>query len=305
MKTFGIHSANLLLALTLGTGHAWAFEGTSLRQGFHPVRHQGRRNTCSAFAAGSLLEFIFNQDQPGSTPPLSPNWIYWSSKNLLQDSAQLNELYRSIDGQAGYRALLSVKSGIVAESSWPYFERNAAQFNTPECSAHLAPLPSTCFTGAPPAGLTPLNEPRLERLKWDWIPRKQISAYITTKRRPVLVNIQWYTQAVDTNGAIRAINEQEIKECQEQKKNCSGHVILLTGYDPKAQRFEFRNSWGPSWGNQGYGTIPEEHILNHCETCYQRHGTRVGLDSLTPHPESPEGSELHYRASFGISAHIE
>jgi hypothetical protein len=49
---------------------------------------------------------------------------------------------------------------------------------------------------------------------------------------------------------------------------CSGHVILLVGYSRAERRFLFRNSWGPAWGSEGYGTLPEEWVTDHCELCY-------------------------------------
>ncbi|MHB8507434.1 MAG: C1 family peptidase [Candidatus Dormibacteria bacterium] len=34
-----------------------------------------------------------------------------------------------------------------------------------------------------------------------------------------------------------------------------GHALCITGFDAAAQRFHFVNSWGPRWGDAGYGTI--------------------------------------------------
>lgn len=41
-----------------------------------------------------------------------------------------------------------------------------------------------------------------------------------------------------------------------------GHAVLLVGYDEASQRFIVRNSWGDSWGQYGYFTIPFEYVLN-------------------------------------------
>lgn len=35
-----------------------------------------------------------------------------------------------------------------------------------------------------------------------------------------------------------------------------GHAVLGVGYDDGKQLLKFRNSWGPSWGEQGYGYLP-------------------------------------------------
>jgi C1A family cysteine protease len=41
-----------------------------------------------------------------------------------------------------------------------------------------------------------------------------------------------------------------------------GHAILIVGFDSINKTFTFRNSWGTSWGNKGYGTIPYEYLLD-------------------------------------------
>lgn len=42
-----------------------------------------------------------------------------------------------------------------------------------------------------------------------------------------------------------------------------GHAILAVGYDDSRQRFLFRNSWGESWGNKGYGSLPYAYLTDH------------------------------------------
>jgi C1A family cysteine protease len=41
-----------------------------------------------------------------------------------------------------------------------------------------------------------------------------------------------------------------------------GHALLAVGYDDSTQTFIFRNSWGTSWGQAGYGTIPYAYLTN-------------------------------------------
>ena len=44
-------------------------------------------------------------------------------------------------------------------------------------------------------------------------------------------------------------------------KVIGGHAIFLCGYDEVNQRFKFKNSWSHSWGDQGYGYLPYEYLL--------------------------------------------
>jgi C1A family cysteine protease len=39
-----------------------------------------------------------------------------------------------------------------------------------------------------------------------------------------------------------------------------GHAVLAVGYDNAEQRFRFRNSWGSTWGQDGYGTMPYAYL---------------------------------------------
>src|SRR5260221_254225 len=41
-----------------------------------------------------------------------------------------------------------------------------------------------------------------------------------------------------------------------------GHAVLAVGYDDKTKRFIARNSWGSSWGQKGYFTIPYAYLTN-------------------------------------------
>src|SRR5262249_45384594 len=39
-----------------------------------------------------------------------------------------------------------------------------------------------------------------------------------------------------------------------------GHAVPRVGYDDATQRFLVRNSWGPSWGQAGYFTLPYAYL---------------------------------------------
>ena len=43
------------------------------------------------------------------------------------------------------------------------------------------------------------------------------------------------------------------------------HAITICGYNDNTGRFEFKNSWGWWWGNNGFGTIPYNYITKYAD----------------------------------------
>jgi len=46
------------------------------------------------------------------------------------------------------------------------------------------------------------------------------------------------------------------------EKSVGGHAVVAVGYDDKSQRFIIRNSWGATWGQKGYFTMPYAYITS-------------------------------------------
>ena len=47
-----------------------------------------------------------------------------------------------------------------------------------------------------------------------------------------------------------------------KEKQVGGHAVVAVGYDNPSQRFIVRNSWGRSWGQKGYFTMPYGYVTN-------------------------------------------
>lgn len=59
---------------------------------------------------------------------------------------------------------------------------------------------------------------------------------------------------VDQTGAI--------PNPQDGEEQLGGHDVLLVGYNDDTGVFDLRNSWGPRWGLQGYGTISYDYATD-------------------------------------------
>ncbi len=127
------------------------------------------------------------------------------------------------------------------------------------------------------------------------VERAGLGAFLLSEKRPLVFNVMWYFAAADAHGDLRLPTPAEVAACAANGAGCGGHVILLTGYDSASRRFSFRNSWGPSWGDQGYGTIPERYLVEQCEVC-----------AALAHPESLSPDDLAFakQASQGVSGRI-
>lgn len=83
-----------------------------------------------------------------------------------------------------------------------------------------------------------------------------------------------------------------------------GHAVFFVGYDDVKKQLLFKNSWGTTWGDRGYGYLPYEYVTkghasdfwvlsSHSVTgmfglCTSRGGTKqVGCDEPSPWHWSP------------------
>jgi C1A family cysteine protease len=53
----------------------------------------------------------------------------------------------------------------------------------------------------------------------------------------------------------------EVPMPKAREEFLGGHAVLAVGYDEQTQRFIVRNSWGKSWGKNGYFTMPYPYLV--------------------------------------------
>ena len=271
-----------MLGLMLLIGAVLASE-VDLRSEMPPIKGQGKRGTCSVFAATSIMEFLLKKNT-GYYINLSEEYNYWIAKKYTLTNSLL-KTYESVDALAGYLALEGYKFGAALESDFPYQPNNRFQLSDPTCTIVDGSYVNRCFSYEP-SDTVPVKKYKVDT---QYIERENIGQFIIKNKKPVLINILWCYDVINqATGRISMPSEEDLH-------NCGGHVITLVGYNENNNEFIFRNSWGESWGDHGYGYIPEQYINQHCETCSQ-------LSHLEDYLENAQ--ELYIKASKGISADL-
>jgi C1A family cysteine protease len=267
----------------LTTGINSTGDGVDLRPLMTKVKDQGQRDTCNAFAATSLMEFLVKRET-GEDIDLSEAYNYWAAKKYVLTTKYLQDTYKNIDGLAGFLAVEAYKTGSMAEKAWPYEPLNWFSTGDPRCKSVGSKPATECFTGVPPQGAKNLPY----KIKPIYIERERIADFILKEKKPVIVNLTWNFDAVSAAGDVRLPAPAELKKS-------GGHVITLVGYNSGTKRFIFRNSYGENWGNKGYGTIPEEYIIKYCEVCPY-------IPNMASY--SPDVKDMVLKTSMGVSGEL-
>ncbi|HNW43652.1 MAG TPA: C1 family peptidase [Elusimicrobiales bacterium] len=275
---------NLLVAPLWKAPAAAAAAAVDLGAGFSPARHQGSRNLCNAFAAVGLAEYLVGEKEKNK-PDFSEEFSYYNTKLKFTDTPALNG-YKKEPGLPGYATVDALRGGVVAEKEWPFLA--ALPAHTP-----VPPLTDPDL-GLPPPGVA--QKVLGYGFKPVAIRRSEIKNFLSAQRRPVVMNLMLYTGNIDNaSGRLADPSGAQRRQCFTAGDNCGGHVVLLTGYDPAAKEYIFRNSWGAGWGAAGYGRVSEKYVAENCEACHY----------LADIPGMGQGMRaLTVNASYGWSAEL-
>jgi C1A family cysteine protease len=237
-KKLGISSGKMKVATT-----------ADLRQWCSPVENQGSIGSCTANAGVGIVEYYekraFNKHLEASRL-----FLYKTTRNLMQVTGDAGGWLRCTMGAL-------VLCGVPDEKYWPY---NVADFDVEpgafvySVADNYEALKYFCHD---PQGAKIPYPAVLDSVK------KYLEAGI-----PSMFGFWGFPSfdKSDTKGGIPYPTEGEKAEW--------GHAIVAVGYDDTKKiknlnnnkettgALLIRNSWGTEWGDNGYGWMPYDYILN-------------------------------------------
>jgi C1A family cysteine protease len=200
-----------------------------------PKKHGlGKLGSCTANALGAAFDFDRRKQGRNFMTP-SRLFIYWNERDMEGTTTSDSGAYIR-DGIKVLRKL-----GTPTEKTWPYL-----------ISKFIDKPPKPAYVEAE----------KNQSLTYERIlrPANSVNDMLSclASGYPFVSGIAVYesfeTPKANSSGVIPMPSKTE--------SLLGGHAILIVGYDQKKQQFIFRNSWGTTWGDKGYGYIPFNYLTN-------------------------------------------
>ncbi|MEO8086880.1 MAG: C1 family peptidase [Bacteroidota bacterium] len=217
-----------------------------LREWFSPIEDQGDLGSCTAHAGTSIYEY-FEKRAFGRYIDGSHLFLYKATRNLMHETGDTGAFLRST---MGAMALF----GIPPEEFWPYDINNFDEEPSSFCYAYGQNYQAISYCRLDQTGLTQAEI--LESIKLS-----------TAAGLPAMFGFTVYDsiyQAEATGGIPFPTPTDEI---------IGGHAVAIAGYDDNMSitntnnnsktkgAFIIRNSWGTSFGDNGYCYLPYDYVL--------------------------------------------
>jgi len=219
-----------------------------LREWASPVEDQGGLGSCTAQAGAGVIEY-YERKSFGRHVEASRLFLYKVTRNLMKMKGDTGAYLRLTMGAM-------VLFGVPPEEYWPYTD-SAGEFDKEPpafCYAFAQNYKTLKYYRHDPAGS--IRPDVLGRLK----------TYLAAGH-PSMFGFTVYNsiEQASASGRIPFPSDRERIE--------GGHAIVAMGYDDALTiknksggeaakgAFLIRNSWGPAWGEKGYGWLPYDYVL--------------------------------------------
>lgn len=208
-----------------------------------PIQDQGNLGSCTAHAMSGMLLFLelqdFRQKITMAPEEFAGKGLQYPSRLFIY----YNE--RKINGQTDQDAGASISDSVRAvvnygfcnETTWPYKQENLT--------------------------LSPTEFDYSVALKHRCSKYRALSFYdlqaCLANGNPFIIGIQVYESFESEQVALTGIVPMPNLSFE---KLLGGHAICVVGYDDPNQQFICRNSWGTSWGLNGYFRLPYDYLAS-------------------------------------------
>jgi C1A family cysteine protease len=247
-KEKGVKKSIKDLAKQMGVLNAPATLPTSVNliPWFSPIEDQGALGSCTANAGVAILEY-FERRAFGNHIDASRLFLYKATRNLLNWTGDTGAYLRTT------MEALTV-FGVPPEKYWPYRINNFDAEPTAFCYSFGQSYQAISYFRHDTPGLSPND--LLKSIK-TWV-----AAGV-----PAMFGFTCY------NSLNQANTTGKIPFPSSGERVIGGHAIVAAGYDDNivirnanngsttTGAFLIRNSWGTSWGMNGYGWLPYEYVL--------------------------------------------
>ena len=236
-----------------------------------PIRNQSTCGSCYAFAAAASAEGTYNW----ATGNYDDNCADFSESFIIWCLGRLPEYYYHFYGCDGadydyYELEALTVEGICNESDYPY-------------------------TVSDPGECTHWDDPRIVFSSWDRIPCNDIDAIKTAIMTYGVIDAAVLATS-DFSAYSGGIYSDSNTSCYSSPcyYTPTNHAIALVGWghdDTYGDYWLLRNSWGTSWGEDGYMRIAMTSALVACEATYLTWSTTLPPTIASVDPDSGRQGE--------------
>lgn len=214
-----------------------------LRRQCPKVYNQGQIGSCTANAIAAAIEFDRKKQKLSDFIP-SRLFIYYNERSMehsvaLDNGAQIRDGIKSV-----------AKQGACPETEWPYDDTPADSTTnlwSPDAKPAQKP-PTACYSDA--KKFRTVSYQRVDRML------AQFKGCLADGY-PFVFGFTVYESFESAEVGRTGV----LKLPKPKEGVVGGHAVLAVGYDDQSQRFIVRNSWGRSWGQKGYFTMPYSYLL--------------------------------------------